>query len=109
MKVVVRTDNIDTAGDIVECIAESMSVKQLASRAHFPKAYETLKDVFVQVKNTFESLQILGNVHACFPFKVEEFQKNRQRQIADIADRGSTIRAMLMKAEETKMLEVWYV
>ncbi|GAU96928.1 hypothetical protein RvY_08295 [Ramazzottius varieornatus] len=85
-EVTVRTDSIDTAGDVVECIAESMSVKQLTSRAHFPKAYDTLKDVFVQV---------------------EEFQKNRQRQVADIADRGSTIRAMLMKAEETKMLEVW--
>ncbi|XP_055357881.1 Bardet-Biedl syndrome 2 protein homolog [Paramacrobiotus metropolitanus] len=85
-EVTIMTNCIDTAGDIVESIAEGMTIKLLSSRAHFPKAFNSLKDVFVQI---------------------DEYQKNRQRQAADIADRGSAIRSLLMKAEETKVLELW--
>ena len=43
------TDNIDTAGDVVESLAEGMTLKHVQSHAHFPQAYDTLRNVFSQV------------------------------------------------------------
>ncbi|OQV23575.1 Bardet-Biedl syndrome 2 protein-like protein [Hypsibius exemplaris] len=85
-EITVMTDSIDTAGDVVESLADGLTLKHVESHAHFPKAYDGLLNVFSQL---------------------DEFQTNRQRQIADIADRGAGIRAMLMKAEECKTLETW--
>ena len=43
------TDSIDTAGDIVESLADGMTLKHIQAHAHFPKAYDALKNVFSEV------------------------------------------------------------
>ncbi|RWS14495.1 Bardet-Biedl syndrome 2 protein-like protein, partial [Dinothrombium tinctorium] len=81
---VIRTDNMELAGLIVQSLGvEFLRLEDLNSSANFPLEIENLRK---------------------YLSKVEEIQSVRQQLGADIADNSSAIRALVVKAEDARLL-----
>lgn len=81
---VITTDNMELAGDIIQSlVAEYLSIDNLTSVATFPGEIESLKRLIA---------------------KVEEIQNVRQQLAADIADNSAAVRALVVRAEDARLL-----
>lgn len=83
VQVVICTDNMDMAGEMVTDLAAYLGVADLSSIADFPIAMEEFKAVLE---------------------KVEEFNQTRLRMNADMADSSNLIKQLLIKAEDARIL-----
>jgi Bardet-Biedl syndrome 2 protein len=84
----IRTDNIDLAGDIVQSlVSDYLKVEELSSNADFPLEVEHLKK---------------------YISRVEELQSVRQQLAAEIADNSSAIRALVVRAEDARIIGEMY-
>ena len=80
----VRTDNIELAGDIVQSLAHNyLGVDDMISTADFPIEVEALKKYITSV---------------------EDLQNVRQRLAAEIADNSTAIRALVVRAEDARLI-----
>jgi Bardet-Biedl syndrome 2 protein len=84
----IRTDNIDLAGDIVQSlVSDYLNVEELSSNADFPLEVEHLKK---------------------YISRVEELQNVRQQLAAEIADNSGAIRALVVRAEDARIIGEMY-
>ena len=87
-EVKIRTDNMELAGDIIQSlIAEYLNIEDLPSNAEFPQEIEQLKKLIA---------------------RVEELQNVRQTLAAEIADNSTTIRALVVRAEDARLIGEMY-
>lgn len=80
----VSTDNMELAGDIIQSlVSDYLGVQDLSSSADFPHEVESLKRMIR---------------------RVEELQSVRQHLAAEIADNSAAIRALVVRAEDARLL-----
>ncbi|XP_040266216.1 Bardet-Biedl syndrome 2 protein [Bufo bufo] len=82
-EITLRTDDIDLAGDIIQSMATFLAIEDLPVEANFPKYYDQLRNVLVQVDDSH-------SVH--------------QKLTADMADQSNLIRSMLVQAEDSRLM-----
>ncbi|XP_004913585.1 Bardet-Biedl syndrome 2 protein isoform X2 [Xenopus tropicalis] len=78
-----RTDDMDLAGDIIQSLASFLAIEDLAVEADFPKYFDQLRKVLVQV---------------------DESHSVHQKLTADMADQSNLIRSMLVQAEDARLM-----
>lgn len=80
----IKTDNMELAGNIIQSLfAEHLNLEDLSSLAEFPNEVDNLKRLIA---------------------KVEEIQNVRQQLAADIADNSAAVRALVVRAEDARLL-----
>ncbi|XP_071104819.1 BBSome complex member BBS2-like [Haliotis cracherodii] len=82
-QIVIKTDNMDLAGDIIQALAVFLNLEDLMSTADFPVEMESLE-------------QILK--------KVNEYHSVRQKLTAEMADHSNLIRSMVVRAEDARIM-----
>ncbi|XP_075694830.1 BBSome complex member BBS2 isoform X1 [Rhinoderma darwinii] len=82
-EITLRTDDIDLAGDIIQSMAAFLAIEDLPIEANFPKYFDQLRKVLVQVDDSH-------SVH--------------QKLTADMADQSNLIRSMLVQAEDSRLM-----
>ncbi len=82
-KVLIRTDNMEVAGDIVQDICNFMNISDLESNAEFPVEMEELKGLIK---------------------KVQDFNEVRLHLAADMADQIRNAKTFVVKAEDARIL-----
>jgi len=82
-KVLIKTDSMDVAGDIVQDLCSIMNISDLDSNADFPKEMEELK---VVIK------------------KVNDFNEVRLHLAADMAEAIRNAKVFVVKAEDARIL-----
>jgi len=83
VQVVIKTDNMDLAGEMVTDLAAYLGVLDLTSTADFPVAMQEFKDILT---------------------KVEEYNATRLKMNADMADTSNLVKQLLIKAEDVRIL-----
>lgn len=80
---IIRCDNMETCGDIIQDVGAFLGLTELESTADFPNEFDQFKDV----------LQ-----------RVEEFNSVRMKLTADMADSTQLVKALVIKAEDARIL-----
>lgn len=81
--IVVRTDDMDLAGDIIQALANYLNLEDLQVEADFPGELEQLGSVLE---------------------RVEEYHATRQRLSAEMADHSGVIRTLVVRAEDARLM-----
>ncbi|XP_042890069.1 Bardet-Biedl syndrome 2 protein homolog [Penaeus japonicus] len=81
--IVIRTDDMDLAGDIIQAIANYLNLEDLQVEADFPGELEQLGSVLE---------------------RVEEYHATRQRLSAEMADHSGVIRTLVVRAEDARLM-----
>merc|ERR1719222_1283592 len=79
----IRTDDIEVAGEMVQDLCAHLQVTELESTASFPDEMEKFKSVLM---------------------KVDEYNAVRLRLTAEMADSSNLVKALIVKAEDYRML-----
>ncbi|XP_056382250.1 Bardet-Biedl syndrome 2 protein isoform X2 [Hyla sarda] len=82
-EITLRTDDIDLAGDIIQSLAAFLAIEDLPVEANFPKYFDQLRKVLIQVDDSH-------SVH--------------QKLTADMADQSNLVRSMLVQAEDSRLM-----
>ncbi|XP_005107459.1 Bardet-Biedl syndrome 2 protein homolog [Aplysia californica] len=82
-QVVIQTDDMDLAGDVIQSLAQFLNIEDLQTTADFPVETETLRQILV---------------------KVDEFHKVRSKLTAEMADHSNLIRSMVVRAEDARIM-----
>lgn len=82
-EITLRTDDIDLAGDIIQSMSAFLAIDDLPVEANFPKYFDQLRKVLVQVDDSH-------SVH--------------QKLTADMAEQSNLIRSMLVQAEDSRLM-----
>ncbi|KAI6661902.1 Bardet-Biedl syndrome 2 protein-like [Oopsacas minuta] len=80
---IIQTDNIELAGQIVQSIAAFLAIEDLEVTANFPEFIRELDEIIL---------------------KVEEFNSVREKISAEMADHSNLIRSLLIRAEDCRLL-----
>ncbi|XP_029464577.1 Bardet-Biedl syndrome 2 protein isoform X2 [Rhinatrema bivittatum] len=79
----VNTDDMDLAGDVIQSLASFLAIEDLQVEADFPKYFEGLRKILMQV---------------------DDYHSVHQKLTADMADRSNLIRSMLVQAEDARLM-----
>merc|ERR1719473_1537334 len=82
-KITIRTDDLEVAGEMIQDFCSSLQVTELESTAHFPDEMEKFKSVLM---------------------KVDEYNAVRLKLTAEMADSSNLVKALIVKAEDYRML-----
>ncbi|OWF54157.1 Bardet-Biedl syndrome 2 protein homolog isoform X2 [Mizuhopecten yessoensis] len=82
-QVTLLTDDMDTAGDVIQNLANFLNMEDLQVTADFPAEMENLKEVLL---------------------KVDEYNIVRQKLTAEMADHSNLIRSMVVRAEDARLM-----
>lgn len=82
-QITVRTDDIEVAGEIIQDLCVYLQVPELESIANFPDEMEKFKAVLL---------------------KVDQYNEVRLRLTAEMADSSNLVKALIVKAEDYRML-----
>ncbi|KAM4614369.1 BBSome complex member BBS2 [Discoglossus pictus] len=82
-EILLQTDDMDLSGDIIQSLAAFLAIEDLAVEADFPKYFEQLRNILVQV---------------------DEYHSVHQKMTADMADQSNLIRSMLVQAEDARLM-----
>ncbi|PIN97328.1 hypothetical protein AB205_0164560, partial [Aquarana catesbeiana] len=82
-EITLGTDDMDLAGDIIQSLATFLAIEDLPVEADFPKYFNQLRKVLVQV---------------------DESHLVHQKLTADMADQSNLIRSMLVQAEDARLM-----
>jgi Bardet-Biedl syndrome 2 protein len=82
-KIIIRTDDIEVAGEIMQDFCQFLQINELESIAHFPDEMEKFKSVLM---------------------KVDEYNAVRLKLTAEMADSSNLVKALIVKAEDYRML-----
>merc|ERR1719389_1344118 len=82
-KITIRTDNMEVAGDIIQDFCAALQIDELESNAQFPDEMEKFKSVLM---------------------KVDEYNAVRLKLTAEMADSSNLVKALIVKAEDYRML-----
>ncbi|EDO39492.1 predicted protein [Nematostella vectensis] len=81
--VVIKTDDMDLAGDLIQAMAGFLGIEDLQTTAEFPAAMEELRAILV---------------------KVDELHAIRQKLTAEMADHSNLIRSLVVRAEDARLM-----
>merc|ERR1719188_2048298 len=81
--ITIRTDDIEVAGELVQDLCSYLEVTELESTASFPEEMEKFKQVLL---------------------KVDEYNAVRLKLTAEMADSANLVKALIVKAEDYRML-----
>merc|ERR1719373_1272946 len=81
--ITIRTDDIEVAGELVQDLCAFLQVTELESTANFPDEMEKFKQVLM---------------------KVDEYNAVRLKLTAEMADSANLVKALIVKAEDYRML-----
>jgi len=82
-KIVIRSNDMDLVGDIVQNLSSFLGLQDLQSLAEFPDHMEELKAILV---------------------KVDELHAVRERLTAEMADHSNLIRSLVVRSEDARLL-----
>lgn len=82
-QMVIKTDDMDLAGDIIQALASFLGLEDLQVTADFPMHLEELKNVLA---------------------KVDEFNAVRMKLTAEMADHSNLIRSLVVRAEDARLM-----
>ncbi|CAN0162441.1 unnamed protein product [Lampetra planeri] len=82
-EVLIYTDDMDLAGDIVQSLVAFLAIEDLQVEAHFPAEMEELRLTLI---------------------KVDEFHSVHQKLTAEMADHSNMVRSMLVSAEDSRLM-----
>mmetsp|Transcript_55833 Transcript_55833/g.120703 ORF Transcript_55833/g.120703 Transcript_55833/m.120703 type:complete len:717 (+) Transcript_55833:177-2327(+) len=82
-KITVRTDDIEVAGELIQDLCAFLQIQELEATANFPDEMEKFKSVLL---------------------KVDEYNAVRLRLTAEMADSSNLVKALIVKAEDYRML-----
>ncbi|XP_006811161.1 BBSome complex member BBS2-like [Saccoglossus kowalevskii] len=82
-QVILKTDDMDLAGDIIQALASFLGIEDLQVTADFPMHMEELKNILV---------------------KVDEYHSVRQKLTAEMADHSNLIRSLVVRAEDARLM-----
>ncbi|PAA51154.1 hypothetical protein BOX15_Mlig011015g1, partial [Macrostomum lignano] len=82
-KMVIGTDNMELAGELVTALAGYLGLEDLASEAEFPGLADSLKSLVD---------------------RISEFEAQRQRLSGDMADSSNLVRGLVVRAEDARLL-----
>lgn len=82
-QVIIRTDDIGLAGDIIQNLASFLAIEELQSLAEFPDHMEELKSILV---------------------KVDELHNVCKQLTAEMADHSNLIRSLVVRSEDAGLL-----
>ncbi|XP_014663273.1 PREDICTED: Bardet-Biedl syndrome 2 protein homolog isoform X2 [Priapulus caudatus] len=82
-QVVIETDNMELAGDLIQGITSYLNIQDLQTTAEFSEEMARLKEILV---------------------KVDEFHSVRQKLTAEMADHSNIIRSMVVRAEDARLM-----
>ncbi|XP_032086552.1 Bardet-Biedl syndrome 2 protein isoform X1 [Thamnophis elegans] len=85
-EITINTDNIDLAGDIIQSMASFWAIEDLQVEADFPVYFDEVHKAFVGVDSSHTVCQKLT---------------------ANMADRSNSIRSMLVRAEDSRLMGDW--
>jgi Bardet-Biedl syndrome 2 protein len=86
-KIMIRTDNMEVAGDVIQDLCSFMNIAEMESTADFPIEMEDLKGVIK---------------------KVNDFNEVRLHLAADMADSIRNAKTFIVKAEDARILGDMY-
>lgn len=81
--VILKTDDMDLAGDIVQALAMFLNLEDLHTSIDYPDEMEKLREILV---------------------KVDEFHAVRQKLTAEMADHSNLIRSLVVRAEDARLM-----
>jgi hypothetical protein len=81
--ITIRTDSMELAGDIIQDLCRYLKIENLESLADFPAEMETFQGVLT---------------------RVEEYNAQRLKMSADIADSSNLVKTLVIKAEDSRIL-----
>eukprot|EP00931_Biecheleriopsis_adriatica_P103076 TRINITY_DN77962_c0_g1_i1.p1 TRINITY_DN77962_c0_g1~~TRINITY_DN77962_c0_g1_i1.p1 ORF type:complete len:719 (+),score=177.27 TRINITY_DN77962_c0_g1_i1:174-2330(+) len=81
--VTIRTDDIETAGEMVQDLCSFLQVTELESSANFPSEMDKFQQVLM---------------------RVDEYNAVRMKLTAEMADSANLVKALIVKAEDYRML-----
>ncbi|KAL5007643.1 hypothetical protein ScPMuIL_016449 [Solemya velum] len=82
-QVMIRTDDMDLAAEIIQSLSNFLNMEDLQVIADFPEDMEKLRQILV---------------------KVDEFHSVRQKLTAEMADHSNLIRNMVVRAEDARIM-----
>ncbi|KAJ6666204.1 hypothetical protein lerEdw1_001109 [Lerista edwardsae] len=82
-EITISTDDINLAGDIIQSMASFLAVEDLQVEADFPAYFEELRKALI---------------------KVDDSHSVCQKLTANMADKSSLIRSMLVRAEDSRLM-----
>lgn len=82
-QIILKTDDMDLAGDVIQALATFLNVDDLQSTADFPHEMEKLREILV---------------------KVDEYHAVRQKLTAEMADHSNLIRSLVVRAEDARLM-----
>ncbi|KAJ8298785.1 hypothetical protein KUTeg_022845 [Tegillarca granosa] len=82
-QMVIKTDDMDLAGDIIQALATFLNIDDLPVVADFPDEMDKLKQILL---------------------KVDEYHSVRQKLTAEMADHSNLIRSMVVRAEDARLM-----
>ena len=86
--VIIRCDNMDIVADVIQDMCAYMQIDSLESAAYFPAAMAEFKEILT---------------------KVDEFSSIRLKLTAEMADNSNLIKALIIKAEDARIIGDMYV
>lgn len=78
-----KTEDIESAGEIIQDLCEFLQVTTLESTAFFPQQMQLLHDTLIQMN---------------------EYNQIRTKLITEIADSSNLIKTLLIRAEDCRLL-----
>ncbi|XP_073707130.1 BBSome complex member BBS2 [Garra rufa] len=85
-EIMLRTDDIDLAGDLVQSLASFLAIEDLQAEADFPVYFKELRATLTEV---------------------DEFHSVHQKLTAAMADHSNYVRNMLVQAEDARLMGDW--
>lgn len=82
-KILIRTDNMEVAGDLVQDLCSFMNIQDMESHAEFPQEMEELKGLIK---------------------KVNDYNDARLHLVADMAESIRNAKTFVVKAEDSRIL-----
>ncbi|GFR02125.1 bardet-Biedl syndrome 2 protein homolog [Trichonephila clavata] len=82
-EVFIKTDDMELAGELIQSLAQSLTLEDLSVTAHFPQETENVTNLLT---------------------KVNEYQSVRQQLSADMADNSGLIRNLVVRAEDARLM-----
>lgn len=82
-KITIRTDDLEVAGEMIQDFCAYLQINELESTANFPDEMEKFKSVLM---------------------KVDEYNAVRLKLTAEMADSSNLVKALIVKAEDYRML-----
>jgi len=80
---IIRSDDMDLVGDIIQNLASFLALEELSTLAEFPEHMEELKAILL---------------------KVDELHSVRERLTAEMADHSNLIRSLVVRAEDARLM-----